>query len=543
MNLQQFLRSATACALAAAMLSPTALAVPAAAGGAAFAEPVSSGSVEPAAPTDSANVISAALNEVGYVESENEYSKYSEWYGLSNAFWCDMFVSWCAMKGSVPETQFPSQCSCTKHVELFTEMGQYQNSASRGGSYTPQQGDVIFFYNNLRYASGKVCNHTGLVLYVEDGYVYTIEGNALTNRLDYLYTEVTPEIDGSLDPPDRVVVNRYPLDALHIHGYGVPAYDRRTPLELEGFVDLGRHAGSAGIFQYLHDTGVMPATSEHTFSPDHGMTRGEFITLLADFFCLPDSGAEVLPFEDIPLDSPCYSAVMSARSAGLICGAEDNRFLPDIYISPEEAQTLFDRTLGYFGLDELPFAFSGGDYSYLLTPYTIRADIAKAFYVLCWQMPLSEEFDGQVFLGDEACPARSLDGVCYVPAQSLQEVFPALELAEEAAREPENELDEIIPGQELTDEPEEVQAHVWNSERVFPSELTLLYEGEVLTVNGFIYQGIPYVSLYAAAGLLSAELEYSEGEPEPLEDLPEDAPEGTSEDVSNHTVTVVRLSV
>ena len=537
MKLQQLLRSAAACALAAALLSPSALA----AGSAGAASAKSANMVSAEAPgmvlSDSANVISAALNEVGYVEGVREYTKYGEWYELPNAFWCDMFVSWCASQGGVPEAEFPWNCSCTKHVELFTQMGRYQNSAARGGRYIPQQGDVIFFYNNLKYPTGKVCNHTGLVLYVEDGYVYTIEGNALTNRLDYLYTDVTPEIDGDLDPPDRVVVNRYPLDALHIHGYGVPAYGARTPLALEGFVDLGQHAGDAGIFQYLSDTGVMPATSSHTFSPDHGMTRGEFMILLKNFFDLPDGSMTAAPFEDVPLDSPCYSAVMSARAAGLVSGTDGNCFLPDIYISPNDAQTIFNRTLKYVGLEEILFSFSGGDYSYLLTPYTIRADIAKAFYTLCRQMPLSEALAGQVYLGDEECLARTLNGVCYVPVQSLQEAFPILEQLAEPAQDSYPAGGDASPEQETAETSEEIQqqAPVWETNRVFPTTAVLKYKDMVVTVNGFVHQDLLYVDLYAAASLLPTELECSEEEAAPTES-PSD------EEIPTGITTVVRLS-
>ena len=324
MDWKRLRRSVGACVLAAALLLPTAAAASAA----------------------SADVISAAIGEAGYVEGKKEYTKYGEWYGLPNAYWCDMFVSWCAMKGNMDTSRFPRQCSCTAHVKLFTGQGQYQLSAARGGNYVPCQGDVIFFYNNERHPSGAVCNHTGLVLYVENGYVYTIEGNALANRLDYSYAEVSEAIDGEKDPPDRVVINRYPLDAPHIHGYGVPKYDDRTPLELEGFVDLGFHFHKEGMFQYLDEMGVMPATSRHTFSPDHGMTRGEFIALIANFFGLPGWTEEVFPFDDIQPDASCYSAALSARAAGLLEETEENRFYPDIYISPDEAQTILSREIG-----------------------------------------------------------------------------------------------------------------------------------------------------------------------------------------------------
>ena len=54
--------------------------------------------------------IQAAMEEVGYLEKGsakdlgsktgnagmNNYTKYGEWYGLNGAYWCQIFVSWCA---------------------------------------------------------------------------------------------------------------------------------------------------------------------------------------------------------------------------------------------------------------------------------------------------------------------------------------------------------------------------------------------------------------------------------------------------------------
>lgn len=483
MNFPRVFRSAAAFLLAAVLLSSTAC-----------------------ASSRSADVIAAALGEVGNAEGPGEYSKYGEWYGLPNSYWCDMFVSWCAMKGNVPTAQFPRHCSCTEHVKLFAQMGRYQESMARGNSYIPQQGDVIFFYNNARYPSGSVKNHTGLVLYVEDGYVYTIEGNALANRLDLAYDIVSEQRVDAMEPPDYVTVNRYPLDAPRIHGYGIPAYDDRAALPLEGFVDLGRHAQSAVLFQSLCSAGVMRPTSSHTFSPNHGMTRAEFVQMTADFFGLSGHAPETVDFGDMPPGSASYDAVMAARSAGLVGGEEDNRFLPDRYITPKAAQTILNRALAYTGLEERTFTFSLGDLSYIVSPYTIRADIAKAFDALCRELPLSTVFPGGVTLNGEArdWPVRLLDGVCCVPAAALRESFPELE----APGLPEEKGEKLKPEQAFDPEPEPVKCPVpmGNTDRVLPETVALRRGDAAADVNGFSYRGTLYVSLAEAAELLNLDL-------------------------------------
>lgn len=37
--------------------------------------------------------VQTALDEEGYEEGSNGYTKYGSWYGLANADWCVMFIS------------------------------------------------------------------------------------------------------------------------------------------------------------------------------------------------------------------------------------------------------------------------------------------------------------------------------------------------------------------------------------------------------------------------------------------------------------------
>lgn len=326
-----------------------------------------------------AQVISTALAQVGYTETSSEYTKFGQWYGLSNAYWCDMFVSWCASQAGVSRNVFPASASCTSHINQFKQQGRFYPSAVRGGSYTPQQGDLLFFYDPKRYPSGNISGHVGLVLYVENGFVYTIEGNTMANRLDCQDTFLIGERDDSKDPLDYVVVNYYPLNNRRILGYASPNYSSRRTLSLSGFVDLGSYSHRASIFEALDTSGIMPATSSHTYSPKHGMTRGDFLTSLMQVYGLSGTGQPVVSYSDVPSSSSYYDTVMAARAAGIIDGAE--YFYPDRYISGSEAQTMISRTLQYLGKPNQTFSFSKGDYLDY-GDYTIRADLASALYTL-----------------------------------------------------------------------------------------------------------------------------------------------------------------
>lgn len=73
------------------------------------------------------------------------------------------------------------------------------------GSAEPVPGMIIFFDWDNKGSSGPqdgLSDHTGIVQKVENGIVYTVEGNS----------------------GDSVRVNQYPVGHYEILGYGVPQY-------------------------------------------------------------------------------------------------------------------------------------------------------------------------------------------------------------------------------------------------------------------------------------------------------------------------------
>ncbi len=326
-------------------------------------------------------VVQAALGQVGYTEQANEYTQFGKWYGLPNAYWCDMFVSWCANQAGVSQSVFPKSASCTAHVGQFKQMARFFPSTSRGGTYAPQPGDLLFFYNPVRYPQGTVSGHVGLVLYTENGYVYTIEGNTLANRVDCLDRFLLDSSTSSYEPADYVSVNFYPLNDRRILGYGSPNYASRTAPVHKGYVDLGPYADRADLFTQLDQTGLLPATSSHTYSPRHGLTRGDFLLALTKLYGLKNSDSQTAAYRDVPSDSPYYDAVMAARSCGIIGQESENQCSPQAYISASDAQAMISRTLSYVGQPNQTFSFSRGDYP-AYGEYTIRADLATALAAL-----------------------------------------------------------------------------------------------------------------------------------------------------------------
>lgn len=137
----------------------------------------------------SGDLVAVALSQVG-----NGGSAYWSWYGFSSRVeWCAIFVSWCAEQcGYLNAGVMPKFAGCGTGVNWFQVRGQWLS-----GSETPQPGMVIFF--KWYGSDASISDHVGIVERVENGRVYTIEGNS----------------------GDLVRQNSYPIGYGEILGYGV----------------------------------------------------------------------------------------------------------------------------------------------------------------------------------------------------------------------------------------------------------------------------------------------------------------------------------
>ena len=143
-------------------------------------------------PVGSPDMVQIALSQVGNVGGE----PYWRWYGFnSRVEWCAVFVRRVAnQNGPLPSCILPQLSGCQKGIDWFKAMGEWQEKG-----YTPKAGDIIFFDWEV---DGKV-NHVGIVEKVENGKVYTVEGNSTD---------------------DTCRQKEYALNSKVIFGYGTPAY-------------------------------------------------------------------------------------------------------------------------------------------------------------------------------------------------------------------------------------------------------------------------------------------------------------------------------
>ena len=136
-------------------------------------------------------IVEVALAQIGNVGG----APYWSWWGLDyRVEWCAIFVSWCADQcGYLDAGVLPKMEGVRPFIDWFRERGQWQDR-----DYEPSPGDIIFF----DWESDGLADHVGIVERVEDGLIYTVEGNS----------------------GDRCVENRYYLSSAPVCGFGLPLY-------------------------------------------------------------------------------------------------------------------------------------------------------------------------------------------------------------------------------------------------------------------------------------------------------------------------------
>ncbi len=138
-----------------------------------------------------AAMVAVAQSQIGNVGGEPYWS----WWGLDyRVEWCAMFVSWCADQcGYLDSGVLPKMEGVLPFIDWFRERGQWQDR-----DYEPIPGDIIFF----DWEGDGIADHVGIVEKVENGLIYTVEGNSSDVCAEHSYT----------------------LGTVPIYGFGLPVY-------------------------------------------------------------------------------------------------------------------------------------------------------------------------------------------------------------------------------------------------------------------------------------------------------------------------------
>ena len=140
-------------------------------------------------------LVNLALSQLGNEGGE----KFWKWAGLSSrCAWCALFVSWCADQTGLLGTQIPYFSFVSDGVSWFKSHDRWIDGSEVNSSNYDKiiyPGMIIFF----DWEPDGNPNHVGIVTNVENGYIYTVEGNS----------------------SDAVRERSYSVDSNKIYGFGI----------------------------------------------------------------------------------------------------------------------------------------------------------------------------------------------------------------------------------------------------------------------------------------------------------------------------------
>ena len=152
-----------------------------------------------------ADLVAVALSQVG--NSGETYWTYMGYTGRVE--WCACFVSWCANEcGYIEDGTLPQTASCSAGVSWFQERNRWQeptytDATGQTVPYIPAPGDIIYFdWDREGVGQNGRPDHVGIVEKIQDGYIYTVEGNS----------------------GDHVSANAWRIGHYEVFGYGISAH-------------------------------------------------------------------------------------------------------------------------------------------------------------------------------------------------------------------------------------------------------------------------------------------------------------------------------
>lgn len=127
------------------------------------------------------NIVATAYEELGYAETGDNDTKFGKWYGMNNAPWCAMFVSWVYNKVGLSNLVAASTkkgfASCDLGLKWFTK----KNKLVPVGQAV--EGDIVFF----QFDTDAQPDHVGIV----------VKNNVKRQRLVCIEGNTSPDKKGS----------------------------------------------------------------------------------------------------------------------------------------------------------------------------------------------------------------------------------------------------------------------------------------------------------------------------------------------------------
>ena len=137
-------------------------------------------------------IVEIARSKIGFYPSNiNEFTTW--YYGReTDAYWCSIFVSWCANEAGALGTAVPKRSSVDAMRDWFNNKGQFYPATS---DYIPQKGDILFLNTENDGTDDvhhvDIVTETGFITIKKQAHVKCIGGN--TSDINYNGSEYVTE--------------------------------------------------------------------------------------------------------------------------------------------------------------------------------------------------------------------------------------------------------------------------------------------------------------------------------------------------------------
>ena len=174
---------------------------------------------------------------------------------------------------------------------------------------------------------------------------YTPANGEQTGNLYAVYVDDAGKVEWITKSSYNASLKAVVFETGHFSVYGV-GYKTFVP----AFTDITGHWAADNIL-FAASRGLLSGTSDTTFSPDTGMTRGMFVTALGRLAGINPDSYQTGKFTDVKADAYYAPYVNWAAQAGIVEGVTATTFAPDTNINREQMAVIMKNYAAKLGYD------------------------------------------------------------------------------------------------------------------------------------------------------------------------------------------------
>lgn len=174
---------------------------------------------------------------------------------------------------------------------------------------------------------------------------YTPANGEQTGNLYAVYVDDAGKVEWITKSSYNASLKAVVFETSHFSVYGV-GYKTFVP----AFTDITGHWAADNIL-FAASRGLLSGTSDTTFSPDTGMTRGMFMTALGRLAGINPDSYQTGKFTDVKADAYYAPYVNWAAQTGIVEGVTATTFAPDTNINREQMAVIMKNYAAKLGYD------------------------------------------------------------------------------------------------------------------------------------------------------------------------------------------------